>query len=710
MQQPTLKKYLFSLLLILSGTVLFAQQNNIDSLQQLLKKEPSIETRIDALNRLALILRRSYPDSALKYGEQANKIALKAGDSSRLAENYKNIGNIYYIKNQLDTAIKHFEQAMKIFEKKKDTLGLAKIYNNLGVVNRIKGNYLKTLKYYQKSLEKRKMLGDIEGMGKTYNNIGNLYFALEDLDLAMEYYQKSLITRKQYNDSLGIGGCLNNMGLIQLEKAQYDSAIIMLQQAMEIYKNYNDRQGIAHCQSSIGLAYMNLNQYKLASQYFVRALNIYEDLGSKLNIARTLIEIAATYNKQTEYEKAAELAARGLNIALEAEIIGQAKNAYNQLATAYEGQQKPTKALHYYKKFIELKDSLFSIEKMREIESIEKKYQLENQRLEIENLENDNMLKQIKLKQIRSQQIFTIIAFLIAIGFIIFLLVTRKKLKRKNLTIFEQNKEITKQKNMLENHRKHLEEIVQERTKDLRNAKEKAEESDRLKSAFLANMSHEIRTPMNAIVGFTELLNYTSPTAEEAQAYRKLIEENSNLLLHLIDDIIDIAKIEAGELKVQLKEIRINEIIDNTIKVFNNKKKQIGKAHIEIEKKTDPNLDNPLLKTDSFRLQQIISNLLDNAIKFTEEGHIEVGYRMADEENHLVVYVKDTGIGMTKEQKQFIFQRFGKVEERTKKLYRGAGLGLAISKNLTEMLGGRIRVESEFGKGSTFLLELPYSA
>ncbi|ALO14933.1 Autoinducer 2 sensor kinase/phosphatase LuxQ [Salinivirga cyanobacteriivorans] len=710
MQQPALKKYLFSLLLILSGTVLFAQQNNIDSLQQLLKKETSVETRIDALNRLALILRRSYPDSALKYGEQANKIALKTGDSSRLAENHKNIGNIYYIKNQLDTAIKHFEQAMEIFEKKKDTLGLAKIYNNLGVVNRVKGNYLKTLKYYQKSLEKRKLLGDKEGMGKTYNNIGNLYFSLEDLDLAMEYYQKSLVTRKQYNDSLGMGGCLNSMGLIQLEKAQYDSAIIMLQQAMEIYKRYNDRQGIAHCQSSIGLAYMNLNQYKVASQYFVRALNIYEDLGSKLNIARTLIEIAETYNKQTEYEKAAELAARGLSIALEAETIGQAKNAYNQLATAYEGQKKPTKALHYYKKFIEVKDSLFSIEKMREIESIEKKYQIENQRLEIENLENENMLNQVKLKQIRSQQIFTIIAFLIAIGFIIFLLVTRKKLKRKNVTIFEQNKEITRQKNMLENHRKHLEEVVQERTKDLRNAKEKAEESDRLKSAFLANMSHEIRTPMNAIVGFTELLNYTSPTTEEAQTYRKLIEENSNLLLHLIDDIIDIAKIEAGELKVQLKETRLNKIIDNTIKVFNNKKKQIGKAHIKIEKNTDPNLENPLLQTDPFRLQQIISNLLDNAIKFTEEGHIEIGFHMADEENRLVVYIKDTGIGMTKEQKQFIFQRFGKVEERTKKLYRGAGLGLAISKNLTEMLGGRIRVESEFGEGSTFLVELPYSA
>ncbi len=709
MHKPNIKKHFFWILLTCLTGIMHAQ-SQADSLHRVLQQTESTETRIDALNQLTLVLRRSYPDSALKYGEIAKRVAMETGDSLRLATSYKNIGNIYYLKNHLDTAIKYFEQALEIYEQNNDTLGLAKIYNNLGVVNRVKGNYLETLKYYQKSLEKRKILGDDEGMGKTYNNIGNLYFVLEDLDLALEYYQKSLETRKKYNDQLGIGGCYNNMGLIHIEKAQYDSAILMLQQALSIYKAYNDRQGIANCHSSIGLAYMNLNQYKVASKYFVRALNVYENLGSKLNIARTLIEIAETYNKQTHYDKAIELAGRGLEIARKAQLTGQAKNAYEQLATAYEGQNKPTKALQYYKKFIETKDSLFSIEKMREIESIEKKYQIENQRLQIENLENDNKLKHVKLKQIRSQQIFTIIAFLIALGFILFLLVTRKKLKNKNITIFEQNKEITKQKNMLENHRNHLEEIVQERTKDLRHAKEKAEESDRLKSAFLANMSHEIRTPMNAIVGFTELLNYTSPAEEEEKTYRKLIEQNSNLLLHLIDDIIDIAKIEAGELKVQLKKTNIAEILESTIKVFNNRKEQLEKDHISITKSFDKKLDNPVLKTDPFRLQQIISNLLDNALKFTEAGSVEVGYFYDEKEQNLVLYVKDSGIGMTHEQKALIFDRFGKIEERTKKLYRGAGLGLAISKNLTEMLGGNIWVKSELDKGSTFYISIPYKA
>ena len=693
--------------ILISGTTVFAQKYKTDSLYNQLKFVASKQDSVKILNKLTLRLRRSYPDSALNFGQRAIKLATELSDSTQLATAYKNMGNLYYIKNQLDKSEEYFLTAMEIFERQKDTLGLAKIYNNLGVVNRVKGNYQKTLEYYQQSLEKRKMLGDEAGMGKTYNNIGNLHFVLENPDLALEYYRKSLVTRKKFNDIHGIGGCYNNMGLIHLDKEQYDSAIHLLNKALNIYEEYQDRQGMANCYSSIGIAYMNQSKYGKASTFYNKALNIYEDLGSKHNIARTQIEIAEALNKQKEYAMAIILARRGLDLAKKAKIVAQEKNAYKQLALAMEGQNKHKIALEYYKKFIETKDSLFDIEKMKELERIEKKYEVENQRLQIENLENDNKIKQIQIKQIRSQQVFTIIAFVIALGFIIFLLMTRKKLKLKNQTIYEQNQEITAQKNEIEQHRKHLEDEVQERTKDLLEAKEKAEESDRLKSAFLANMSHEIRTPMNAIVGFTELLNYTSPTASEQESYRKLIEQNSQILLHLIDDIIDIAKIEAGELKVNVKETKVKEVIDNAARVFNNRKDHINKEHLEICINNQNDIPDPVIKSDPIRLQQIISNLMDNALKFTEKGTIEIGYYLSKTGKNLVIYVKDTGVGMTNEQKQKIFKRFGKIEENTKKLYRGAGLGLAISKNLVEMLDGEIWVESQINKGSTFSFSLP---
>src|SRR6056297_636298 len=248
-----------------------------------------------------------------------------------------------------------------------------------------------------------------------------------------------------------------------------------------------------------------------------------------------------------------------------------------------------------------------------------------------------------------------------------------------------------------------------EAEKNLLEAKMKAEESDKLKSAFLANMSHEIRTPMNATLGFTELLTMpdSSISSEEKQNYIKLIHNSGNNLVQLIDDIIDISKIEASQLKIIPKPCDINQTLTDIYESYIEIKKQKGKENIDLSINLAEPKQNVITLTDPLRLTQIISNLIDNALKFTDEGFINFGYE-TQKSDTLLFYVKDSGIGMDEKKKELVFERFRKIEDNKTKLYRGAGLGLAICKSLIKLLGGEIWVESYLGSGSSFYFTIPY--
>ncbi|MEX0986562.1 MAG: PAS domain S-box protein [Bacteroidales bacterium] len=244
-----------------------------------------------------------------------------------------------------------------------------------------------------------------------------------------------------------------------------------------------------------------------------------------------------------------------------------------------------------------------------------------------------------------------------------------------------------------------------EAERNLREAKEKAEESDRLKTAFLSNMSHEIRTPMNAIVGFSDLLNDTNISHEERNEFIAQINLGADNLMHLIDDIIDISKIEAGQLMVNKDECTLDELVKEQIVMFRENMERLDKTHLNLRLNWKWPSKRLVLYTDPFRLKQIISNLLNNAVKFTEKGFIELG--VEQQESFVRIYVKDSGIGVESEKHQFIFDRFRQGYSSNTKLYGGTGLGLAISKNLVELLGGNIGVTSTPDKGSEFWFTIP---
>lgn len=240
---------------------------------------------------------------------------------------------------------------------------------------------------------------------------------------------------------------------------------------------------------------------------------------------------------------------------------------------------------------------------------------------------------------------------------------------------------------------------------DLIFSKEKAEESDRLKTAFLHNISHEIRTPLNSIVGFSRLISDPDTPSEDRERFTDIIERSNEQLLSIIADIVNIATIEAGQEKIQENEVDVNSLCKL---VYDQFRKNAEKQNVSLAFSTYFNDNKASIITDGVKLTQALSNLIGNALKFTKQGSVSFGYSL--KENRLEFFVQDTGIGIAPEMHQEIFKRFRQVESSVTRKFGGSGLGLAISKSNIELLGGQIWVESEMGKGAKFFFTIPYKA
>jgi len=275
-----------------------------------------------------------------------------------------------------------------------------------------------------------------------------------------------------------------------------------------------------------------------------------------------------------------------------------------------------------------------------------------------------------------------------------------QKLQAQNEQIAAQNKEYETLNEELNEKNKHLQEI----NAKLEEARKKAEESDKLKSAFLANMSHEIRTPMNGIMGFAELLRKPQLNGGKKTQYINMIRKSGERMLEIINNLLDIAKIEAGQIDVDASLTCINEILEE-LEVFFKPSAEEKQLSLSYTKTLSDECSTII--TDGTKINQILINLIKNALKYTKEGSIEFGYTLED--SMLLFYVTDTGIGISPELQEKMFERFRQAELSSSREYEGAGLGLSISKAYVNMLGGKIWLNSQPGRGTTFYFSIPYN-
>ncbi|GAB4320675.1 MAG: hypothetical protein Kow00127_12910 [Bacteroidales bacterium] len=679
-------------------------------------------------------------EQALNFHLKSLESKIELGDSTGIANSYNNIGSIYLDLEEYSRSYDYFLRALEISEALGQKSTVASILNNLGVISQEVGDQEKAIDYFLRSLKIGQEAGAHRGIGDNYHNLGKSYYLMGNYLKALEYYNKAI----EVYELLGVStsNTLNNIAQTYIDLEEYDKALSYLNLALRNALENGQLRIVRDCYYNFSTVYALKGWYRNAYESY-QSFHMYDDSLSDMLHSSKIEEITAKNElekQREEYEKTqillekkeAQLQRRNLifygsllllailfvfmvivlrllrlrtltnrklktqneEIRRSQEIISK----INQALTESEGKLRsvfdisPIGLLLLDKelkivdcnstslKFLNAPDknelinrsvtTLFapqeSGKRADDYAAMIRKAGMNCEQAEIIRFDRTTFPAEISSRKIQSEMVPSTIYIVVI-------------------------QDISERKRIIN---------------DLKEASQKAVEADKLKTAFLANMSHEIRTPMNSIVGFANLLNDDNLPRDKQKEYIQHILKGSQVLMNLIEDIIDISKIEAGQIKFNVTEFGLNQVLNESFESFS---EVIRKKGVELRIRLPENSGNVRCKTDPNRLKQVIFNLISNALKFTQKGYVELGYRIRRNGGRPMaeIYVKDTGIGIPKDKQELIFERFRQVDDSRTRSYGGTGLGLAISKKLVELMGGVIRVESEPEVGSEFIFTVP---
>lgn len=680
---------------------------NPDSVKQLLESS-SGNQKIDILISSSEKIINQHPHEAIEYGEKALSLAREMNELDRIAKSNFVLAKAFNVIGNYNNAIDHLEDAKTYYHETSDSLNLVDVYQLFGQIFTRIGDFKKALDNTQEAFSLAGKINAKNKISELVRETGNIYFYFDEKAIALDFYQKSLTLCQENNDKDGIAKAYNNMGRIYSEIGNYKVALEYLKKALYTKKVEDDRISYANTLLNIGTVYLYSQDYDKALSYLEQAYNNFKMVDNAEGIANSLYYKGLTYHEQKRFNQALATQDEAWNVAERTDSKRLLVSISLALSDTYAQIGDYIRAYNHFKVYNALRDSVFSDEKSKLLIELETRYQLHAKQRQIELLSKDKALKDSEKTQ---SQIWIALLAIVALFFlsITFFIYSRFKFKSKaneQLILEIKHRKIVEAQ--LNQYQDHLESLVDERTWELKVAKEKAEESDKLKTAFLANMSHEIRTPMNAIVGFSYLLTDPESSEESKEEFIKVIKSNGEVLMNLINDILDISMIESGQLKIKPKPFLLNDLLNELFYYFNQEKEKYKKNNIAIHTDYDKEFETLIINSDIIRLRQIISNLLSNALKFTNEGKISFGYRYSDS-NEIIFFVRDTGIGIELNKHEAIFDRFSKFSTSIdSQVFSGTGLGLAICKELVSLLGGRIWLDSFPEKGSTFYFTLPF--
>jgi signal transduction histidine kinase/CheY-like chemotaxis protein/Tfp pilus assembly protein PilF len=626
--------------------------------------------------------RNSEFEKAIHFYNLAIEQAKNNADKRNTAKMYRRVGRIYREHGDLQTSIFSYTRALEIYEELNNEEEEGQALLGIGDTYFDMGNYSRSLHYYKKKLiidEKNTNKLQLSG---TLNNIGRVYDVINELDKALEYYKRALTIAEENPNKLYFATIYINLGLIQIKLKNYSEAEEYLNNAFSLAYELNDNMRMSLSLHNLGSMFYKKGDYKEALKYYQEALKIDSNYMARSRMDGKLIDIGEVYNQLGNFGKAIYYYKQGLNIAKETGDINHQKNAYENLYETNKLLNNPNKALGYYELFIELKDSLKRDETMKSLQ------QMEFEVIQMQDslaMEKNKVAMELRFQQkLNRQRVNRNI--LIAVGFAMLIIAIGLYYR---LRYVRKTQKLLREKNRL---------IIA--------AKEKAESSEKAKHQFLANMSHEIRTPMNAIKGMIDILIRRDPKTDQIK-YLNGVKESSESLLVIINDILDLSKIQAGKIELEHIPFSIVETLNNVNTIMQFKAEEKG---LELKSTIPDNI--PQVMGDPTRLRQVIINLVGNAIKFTEKGMVNISLTLKENrhDDNLDAHfsISDTGIGIDQNKLKEVFNSFEQVVTNTTRKYGGTGLGLSISKKLVTLHNGKIWVESEKGKGSQFHFTIPY--
>jgi signal transduction histidine kinase/DNA-binding response OmpR family regulator len=663
-----MKNLVFLIAIFFQAQTLLSQQSIVDSLEAELQTATVDTNRILILGDLAYFTYDTDPEKSMEYARQTLVLSEAIGYIGGQINGWFKMALANLSMSNLDSAAFQLEQSLRLALEEGNQNKILVAYNLGGVIYDRKGDTEKAIDYIFESAKISEKLGDSIGAGSAYNNLGEIYDKKGDKDLAYQFFYKSYEIGKAAKNTLNWVASAINLSNVEND---HQKRFFYLNEALNLSEKANFESGKAYAYSGLAHYYWQLKSEKQqAVNYFREAINYAQKTGDQFKVMSLYISIGDLFSQMSQSDSAVYYLKKGRELADSYGADEQQIQARINLAHHFQRNKQFQEAFDNLNESAILKDSLFSQNLAEQLAVANTKYETEKKEAQIA----EQQLKLAQEKNTRNRIIFGSILLLLLASGIFQWYFNRQKIKKKEA------------------------ELALE--KELEEAK-RLRELDNLKTSFFTNISHELRTPLTLITGPLEDALQKDATENQREDL-ELAHSNSKKLLGLVNEILDLSKLEAGKLKLNQHKLHFLPFLKRVFFAFDSLA-SLKKVKLEIEGEVPENL---WITTDADKLEKILNNLISNAIKHSPaDNYVFLNHQI--NKGRIEISVMDNGEGIPESEREKVFDRFYQVEHPNAMQQGGTGIGLALSKELSHLLGGSLVIESLEGTGSTFTLSIP---